>query len=546
MKLLKILGTLVVALFALLVMAMVALLWLVNPNDLKPQLQQLAAQQGMQLNIAGDLGWSIFPQPGIRAGKFTLQPAMKNVREPFQFDDLAISVKLAPLLHRQLVADRILVHGRELDWHDDSGNNILAHQLLIDASDVNLDQRAFPLHLAMEIETTQPQRQIHFSSDAKIAVDQNLEHFRFDALAMQVDDTQLNGSVELTLGKSPFAVVDLAGTQMDLDRYFPATDETASAGKQEHDRPALHTKAQNGQQEIIPVSSINAVPGDFHLSFRQLSWQHLHGQNLRLALAISRDGVLTLKQLDVQAYDGELFVQGSLDVRPALPGLAFDVTLKHLSLAPALHDYAQTDAPALSGNVDVDAKITTRGIMQDQLLQNLNGTFSFHSDTLTLNGVDLTHSLDVNALQLLQEKLPALMSAKNQTTLTQVAATGNLQQGVIDNTWLAAKGLCSQFAGKGSYDLVRRRLHYRLALAFPSSDASPACGEINPVLKDRDWPFLCDGSLDNGAVKICGADKDGMNAIARDILRDQAKKALEKKFGDKIDSLKNAFRNLFH
>jgi AsmA protein len=546
MKLLKILGIVVAALFALLAIAIVALVWLVNPNDYKPQLQQLAAKQGIQLTIVGDLGWSFFPRLGIHAGKFTLKPALKNVREPFQFDDLAIAVKLEPLLHRQLVVDRILIHGKELALQDDdNGNRVLIHQLLIDASDFNLEQRAFPVHISAVIQMASKQS-IALSIDTKLSLEKMLQHVHLDAVAMQVDDTQLKGSVDVTLGQIPFLVVDLAGTQVDLDHYFPATEEPAAVGKTERDHPALHTKTQSKPDEIIPVSSINALPGDYHLSLQQLTWQHLHGNNLQLALTISRDGLLTLKQLDLQGYDGDFSVSGSLDARPSLPELALDVTLNRLSLAPALHDFLQTDAPPVSGDMALEAKVTTHGAMQDQLLQNMNGTFTFHSDTLMLNGVDLTHSLNAELFQQLQTYAPTLMAAGNKTTLSHLVGKGELQQGKVNNTALTATGLCSQFHGNGTYDLLNHAVLYHLAMTFPSTGQDRACSEINVRLKDKDWPFLCQGSLDSGAAKICGADKDGMNAIARDILRDEAKKALVKKFGDKIDSLKNTFRNLFH
>ncbi len=51
---------------ALALAAIIYLLVAVDPNDYKPQIKNLAANQGLELSLDGDIAWQFFPQIGIR------------------------------------------------------------------------------------------------------------------------------------------------------------------------------------------------------------------------------------------------------------------------------------------------------------------------------------------------------------------------------------------------------------------------------------------------------------------------------------------------
>ncbi|MGB5148370.1 MAG: AsmA family protein, partial [Porticoccaceae bacterium] len=43
-------------------------LLLLDPNDLKPRIVELAGKRGISLEIQGDLAWQLFPSPGVQIG----------------------------------------------------------------------------------------------------------------------------------------------------------------------------------------------------------------------------------------------------------------------------------------------------------------------------------------------------------------------------------------------------------------------------------------------------------------------------------------------
>ena len=69
---LKYLGFTLAGLAALIVLALVIITTLINPNDFKPQIEKLAEEQGYPIAIDGDLGWQFFPTLGVSIGKTRL------------------------------------------------------------------------------------------------------------------------------------------------------------------------------------------------------------------------------------------------------------------------------------------------------------------------------------------------------------------------------------------------------------------------------------------------------------------------------------------
>jgi len=557
---LKIFTILFGALVLLSLVAVLALVLFVHPNDYKPQLQQLAAQQNVVLNIEGDLTWSFYPHIGIQVGKFSIKPAMKNVTKPFQFDGLTISVELLPLLHREIVVEQIVLRAAEITLQDDSSNNnnnnsakanvTTIKNLVLESKNINLDQRTFPLSLSMQISTTQPLRDVQFKATTLLSVDHELQHVMANNLSLRIDDTVLTGTIDATLGSKPFIKVNLAGTALDLDRYVASAADTKNPGDNanRHDADNSHHGSPD-DAALIPVSSIQALPGDYQLSFEDVTLQHLHANHFSVHVQISPEGMLTIQELKTNVYGGEFVLHGSVDTKPALPEVSIKTGLHNLDLEPALKDYLQMDKTFATGDFSFDASVNTRGLAKDALLQAMQGDFSFASKKITLNHLDITSSLNTSILQLLQVKLPSFLSGENQTVFSNMSGKGNIAEGVINNSSFMALGPCMQFNGAGTYHLLNANLVYQMGIVFPSSDTAKECQDINKKLKDISWPVVCNGSLDDGAAKICAADNKSIQKIVEKAAGKDLEKTLndklQKKFGKDADAIKNKWKGLF-
>lgn len=111
----KILGLVILGLLLVLVGLGFALTHLFDPNDYKDEIRKLARDKaGLELNIAGDIGWSLFPWLGLELHETTLASA-QTPDQPFaDLRMLGLSVRVMPLLRREVQMSDITVNGLNL------------------------------------------------------------------------------------------------------------------------------------------------------------------------------------------------------------------------------------------------------------------------------------------------------------------------------------------------------------------------------------------------------------------------------------------------
>ncbi|WP_158890660.1 MULTISPECIES: AsmA family protein [unclassified Pseudomonas] len=120
----KVLGIVLVGLLLLLVAVGFALTHLVDPNDYKDEIRQLARDKAnVDLQLKGDIGWSLFPWLGVELHDATLASAATPDRQLAQVQRLILSVRLLPLLlRRDLEMSDIKIDGLDLTAsRDDQG-----------------------------------------------------------------------------------------------------------------------------------------------------------------------------------------------------------------------------------------------------------------------------------------------------------------------------------------------------------------------------------------------------------------------------------------
>lgn len=116
MRVLKILGIALGGLIALLALVLVAVYLFVDPNDYKDRISAaVKSATGRELALPGKLKLSVFPWLAIETGAASLGNPAGFGNEPFlTLQRAKLSVKLLPLLHKQLEVGRIEVDGLDL------------------------------------------------------------------------------------------------------------------------------------------------------------------------------------------------------------------------------------------------------------------------------------------------------------------------------------------------------------------------------------------------------------------------------------------------
>ncbi|SFP59896.1 AsmA family protein [Pseudomonas borbori] len=116
----KILGLFFLGLLLILVALGFALTHLFDPNDYKDEIRQLARDKAnLELTLRGDIGWSLFPWLGLELTDATLASAT-TPEQPFaDLRLLGLSVRVLPLLRREVQMSDIRVDGLNLNLQRD-------------------------------------------------------------------------------------------------------------------------------------------------------------------------------------------------------------------------------------------------------------------------------------------------------------------------------------------------------------------------------------------------------------------------------------------
>ena len=116
-KLFKISGIILAVILSVMVLAVVAVTVLVDPNDYRDDISKIVKEKtGRTLAIKGDLSLKFFPWIGLSIGDTTLSNAKGFGNKPFaHFDRIQLEVKLLPLITRRVEMKKIVIDGVALD-----------------------------------------------------------------------------------------------------------------------------------------------------------------------------------------------------------------------------------------------------------------------------------------------------------------------------------------------------------------------------------------------------------------------------------------------
>ncbi|MBY7730983.1 AsmA family protein [Vibrio splendidus] len=348
------------------VIAILALVLLVNPNQFKPLIvEQAQKHTGLELVIEGDISWQFFPSIGFELGQTELRnPAGFTQPNLFKVDTVGVDVSVTPLFSNQLEIGNITLDGAEfyLETLKDGRKNIdaLTQSSASQESEPAADASSESAPAPQEQSTTEASgwtinlagvtvSNALFEMDDKQAgsftklydVSLNLSEFAVDTwttatFAASGENNQqkfsANGSAEFKLAEG-FASYALRNIDLNAKFNDPATSiESAKIG--------LNTFEFDKVNQLTYAVIGKAAGLDLDLDLKG-------GGELTVDSAISK---VTLNKLTLDStFKGDTLPQSPMKV-DMLSDLSFDLTKSHLSF---VLEKLQANSIALDGKADV-------------------------------------------------------------------------------------------------------------------------------------------------------------------------------------------------
>ncbi|GAD78866.1 AsmA family protein [Vibrio ezurae] len=407
----------------LVVLAVVALLVFVDPNQFKPMLvEQTKKQTNLDLAIEGDIGWQFFPSIGFSLGKTTLSnPEGFGSPNMVKVDEVALDISVLPLLSKELQVGNVTLSGAHIyiETRADGSSNLDALTASTDSTEQ--DTQTTPPDSSKQDPTTS-------------ATDQNSTPWVISLKGANIKNAQLEIKDDKNQLYTKLEKVNLKVSSFKFDQWTPMTfsfsgvnnqQKFALSGKAEAKTDARFTDYQvrdvvlegSFSQPDVDIDSFEVKVDNFKLD----AWSNI---------SLLAEGQVAGNQFDITSTtkamlqsDLSTFIIQNLALATPLKGK--DLNLESITLGLSSFRLGQRGAfqVAVKGRAsDIDANIVTMGnLMVDQniekvIVDGLTVKGKVAGDALPQNPIRITVDSDVE-FDLLKNKLSLLWRKVSFNTL---------------------------------------------------------------------------------------------------------------------------------
>ena len=589
-KVIKWLLTLTVTAITLLAVAIVYVAVVIDPNDFKTEIKSAAASQGVELSLDGDLSWQFFPQIGVIAeqvefahsaiasGKigelrlavswgelFTidLSSSQLPVGSVEISDATILLAELAPntfpmQLNRvnaavknfSMTGDRFPIKASAEVFSGIVLDLETVVALQVDSSSASVENIAVSdLRASIDGLTLSGQ----FSADNNFTTAQGvLLSNRFDLRQLlnkfgktfpELKMPKMSANEALTsvswksnfnVNNSGFSTID---TQLNIDNQ-PLTLNT----KIDHSINNLILRVSadqfdlSGYMSATPVSSQPnaalfaplAVPfalwlgrSQMELSLDKLKFADFDADNIYINL-FGNQKVLRLSSFNADIFSGQVNATGRVDMRQTLPSFDLQTSLTNIDLQSAL--VATADSSDITGLLSLEAKIQGAGNNIDEIILALRGDGQVTIADPSYAAINAEETF-CNAAALF-----AGGSVRNDwapgTQFETGTGTFTLGDGkLLIRDLTTATGNLS-ITSRGTVQLAQKRFNITANTRVNGSSTSASGCSVNKRLQNRNLPFVCTGSYNQGGKTSCKPDEN--------LIKDMLKGSVYEKLGEQL------------
>lgn len=377
----------------------------------------------------------------------------------------------------------------------------------------------------------------------------DLNNLQLQELVLQLDDTLVQGQIDIQEFDSatalPKVIAKLHGDKINVDRYLApddvaakttpptATPKTAAANPSPTPKSTA-TKTQSSPEVIIPVADLQPLRLDIGIDFDQMQLKKMRFDAAKVKITADK-GLLKLKQLDAQFYQGDIKMTAQVDARPGTHDkatLKSQGALSNIQLAPLLKDLELDQDYQLSGLLSTTFNGNSRGVTDTQIMQLLIGKADINSPQLTLKPINF------------EEKFCTLVQASKMegakaewpkaTVISNFNGSANIKNQLLQIPAIDAEVVNLKLGAYGDVNLDSGEFEILFPLTLTKAWTSDVgCRTKDKFLIDRKMELLrAKGNLnDENPTDSIGQNPKGVRDLASAALQYNLERSLSKKLG---------------
>lgn len=560
----------IAGLLLLVIVAAVVFALTFDANRYKPQIERLVQEKtGRTLKLQGPLEAAIWPSLGAKVAGVTFSE--RGSEQQFvALDSAHASVALLPLLHGQVVVDRIRISGFKatvvkqkdgrfnfsdlLEAKAEPGKDEKkpaekggeAAPVAIDLAGIDIDKSAIvyrdlstgkeysisdfklgtgrvaeradgKLQMQATVKAPDLDVKLDLGSDYKLDLPgQTLALDNFTLKVLGKEETNVKGKLALTKLSPPAYAFDLSIDKLNVDAYMPAEQKpSASPGPAEKPAPAAKPAADTP----VDLSALNNLNADGKLQIGALQVRGLKLANVKTEVKAA-GGKLEAPH-SANLYEGTL--SGTLGLQ-ADGHVALKDALTGISIGPLLRDVAQQDKLEGKGNLALD--VNTAGKSVNAMKRALAGAANVDLRDGAIKGIDIGAILRKARSALGQQQAQAAATTER-TDFSALTATFNIKNGVAHNEDLDVKAPLFRITGRGDIDIGNSSLDYVTKAAVVATAKGQGGAEVDQ-LSGLTVPVRLSGPFDAMKYDVNYA------AVATDLAKSKAGEKLREKLEERL------------
>ena len=332
---------------------------------------------------------------------------------------------------------------------------------------------------------------------------------RLDGIDVRLDDTSIEGMVQLKYPDQSGIRFDVSLDEINLDRYLPPTTDESNVAAND----------DAGAAEL-PIDALKELDLQGKARIGRLTVSDAVLQNLEVTISAA-NGLLKIAPIHADLYAGKYNGNLTLNVAGERPRMMFKHSVDAVQAGGLLADLTETEnvKGLLSASVEGAGFART----SDELLRTLDGDISLNLAEGVYDGVDIWHEIR-KARALLKGEPPPAASADPKTPITAMDLKGRIDKGTLNTDQLLLEIPFIRLDGTGAMNLVEQNMDYKFdARVFGNPEFGD--GEDYSDLEKFVIPLTVKGDIAGPKVGVDLAD------LAKNAAVQKAQDTLLKKLG---------------
>ena len=314
------------------------------------------------------------------------------------------------------------------------------------------------------------------TTDVEYLIDQ--QRLTLNEMILALNEFEIGGMLQVSNFAKPALRFNLASQLLDVDALL-GTPPADNAGPQQSGESAGEQNSTAAAEDIqiaLPMQTLRDLDIDGELKIARMKVQNLNMNDFTMRLTAHK-GLVELKPVRVNMYDGEVVANVAVDVRGELPKYGVDKSFKGLQIGDLLKDYMGESL--VSGELNGEVNLATRGEWLSKLKMNSNGTMRLAFLDGALNGFNLRQSIEAAQAKLTGNDPPADKTRK--TDFSSLTISGVIKNGVFSSDDLDLQAPLLRVGGAGIADINREVVDYMVNAKLVGTSKGQAGGSADEL-----------------------------------------------------------------